>query len=345
MGPPGSEIKQKVLTMSRNLDAVVVSMGDLLLKEVVKKSSIGQEIEEYIRNFQYVPDSIVVQVLLNYINGLKSDKDIIVEGFPKTIYQAKFLVSHNIIPDSLVFINLEEDSIRSNLREKFKKMERDFGSEEEDLEERTTNYLQTYFFHLKQCRETYKEIFLEYEYKSSTFIEELSSLIRYKKHSGYQSTLKFLMSGTNCGAKEEFIEKFRACYGIKVIRMESVLSSEIKKNNNISQEILHFIETKKRFPTQLLFDLVIQAINKMDVQINGFLLDLTGFGEDMFRLFSEKATEFNFVIQFDDGFEPLESEEHRLEHLFLEKGKGSELCTGKEFGVLKERAQRFIKID
>lgn len=47
------------LKLSEHFDAVMISVGDLLKKEMVKKTEMGQEIEEYLRNCTYVPDSIV----------------------------------------------------------------------------------------------------------------------------------------------------------------------------------------------------------------------------------------------------------------------------------------------
>ena len=72
--------------LGEHFDAVMISVGDLLKKEMVKKTVIGQEIEDYIKNFLYVPDSIVSKVLIKYINGFKDDKNLIIEGYPKTIY-------------------------------------------------------------------------------------------------------------------------------------------------------------------------------------------------------------------------------------------------------------------
>lgn len=67
VGPPGSKVKEVALRLSQHFKATMISVGDLLKKEVVKKTDLGQQIEEYINNFLYVPDSIVVEVVIKYI--------------------------------------------------------------------------------------------------------------------------------------------------------------------------------------------------------------------------------------------------------------------------------------
>ena len=57
-----------------------------MTKEVNKKTEIGEKIDEYIKNMLYVPDEMVMTVLQNHLNSLDREKDVIVEGFPKTPY-------------------------------------------------------------------------------------------------------------------------------------------------------------------------------------------------------------------------------------------------------------------
>ena len=57
-----------------------------MTKEVNKKTEIGEKIDEYIKNMLYVPDEIVMTILQNHLNTLDREKDVIIEGFPKTSY-------------------------------------------------------------------------------------------------------------------------------------------------------------------------------------------------------------------------------------------------------------------
>jgi hypothetical protein len=69
VGPPGSNVRELTLHLSDHFETVVVSVGDLLKKEVSKKTEIGQKMKEYINNLLYVPDDLVIDVPLFSIYG------------------------------------------------------------------------------------------------------------------------------------------------------------------------------------------------------------------------------------------------------------------------------------
>ena len=93
-----------------------MSIGDLLKKEVVKKTDLGRQIEEFIIQKIYVPDSFVIELLQKYISGIESDKHVFVEGFPKTIFQTKYLIGSGIIPDSIIFLKYSDQKVHQNIQ-------------------------------------------------------------------------------------------------------------------------------------------------------------------------------------------------------------------------------------
>lgn len=109
-------MRELTLQLSDHFEAVVVSVGDLLKKEVSKKTEIGHRIDEYIRNMLYAPDSLVVQVLRDHIAGLDKTKNIIIEGFPKTLYQSMAILQEKILPDLLLVVNYSEDQCNTFLK-------------------------------------------------------------------------------------------------------------------------------------------------------------------------------------------------------------------------------------
>ncbi len=86
----------------------------------MKKTELGSQIEQFISEYLYVPDSVVVEILKKYIQGLDSSNHIFIEGFPKTVFQAKYLISEGIIPDAIIFLNYPEEASLSNLRLSYK---------------------------------------------------------------------------------------------------------------------------------------------------------------------------------------------------------------------------------
>ena len=88
------------------------SVGDLLIKEISKKTDLGKTIEEYYRQLKYVPDEIVVELVKKHLATLeKEKKSYILEGFPKTRVQGLALQRVGIIPDTFLLLNLPEEEI------------------------------------------------------------------------------------------------------------------------------------------------------------------------------------------------------------------------------------------
>lgn len=58
MGPPGCRKKEKALTLGEEFGYVTVSVGDLLDREVSKKSEVGKKIADARERFDYgtIPD-------------------------------------------------------------------------------------------------------------------------------------------------------------------------------------------------------------------------------------------------------------------------------------------------
>ena len=53
MGPPGSSRKETALALGEYFNWTCISVGDLLKKEVQKKSELGKEISESYKNATY----------------------------------------------------------------------------------------------------------------------------------------------------------------------------------------------------------------------------------------------------------------------------------------------------
>jgi adenylate kinase len=146
VGPPGSNVRELTLQLSTHFQTDVVLVGDLLKKEISKKTEIGEKIDEYIKNMLYVPDEIVFSVLKAHMDSVKRESNIIVEGFPKTPYQSMALIRAGIIPDLFVLVNHTEEKCKEYARSKFNESDNEFWAEvsETDRSERSLEYLSQY---------------------------------------------------------------------------------------------------------------------------------------------------------------------------------------------------------
>jgi adenylate kinase len=67
VGPPGSKRKEIALSLAEYLsdddNFVCISVGDLLTKEISKKSEFGKQIVESRKTYSYVKDEIVIDLV------------------------------------------------------------------------------------------------------------------------------------------------------------------------------------------------------------------------------------------------------------------------------------------
>ena len=92
VGPPGSNRKVTALALEEHFSWHCISVGDLLKKEIAKKSEFGKTIAECQKHYRYVPDEIVIDLVKTAVlQHEKENKSWIVEGFPRTKVQAMSL--------------------------------------------------------------------------------------------------------------------------------------------------------------------------------------------------------------------------------------------------------------
>lgn len=71
MGPPGSQWKEHALSLSDHFKYESVSVGDLLNKEISKKSDLGKLIHDHKKKYEYVPDSIATELVMKFTEKMK----------------------------------------------------------------------------------------------------------------------------------------------------------------------------------------------------------------------------------------------------------------------------------
>lgn len=108
LGPPaaGKGILCKKLSKESHLPHI--STGDLLRSEQAKENSpLSIELAEYMKEGQLVPDHMIIKVLLSRIQEQDCQNGFILDGFPRTIEQAKMLDQALDAKNDLVVVNLK----------------------------------------------------------------------------------------------------------------------------------------------------------------------------------------------------------------------------------------------
>ena len=113
LGAPGSGKGTQASLLSKNLNIESIATGDLLRKEVEKKSKIGIIAKEQMESGALVSDSVVVDIIREKIVTKSCENGFILDGFPRNINQAlkleEMLDNCNKIIDKVFNFEVEEE--------------------------------------------------------------------------------------------------------------------------------------------------------------------------------------------------------------------------------------------
>jgi adenylate kinase len=108
-GPPGSGKGTYASIMEKRLGIPHISTGDLVREEIRNRTTLGKMIEKYSSSGTLVPDEIITEILKRRLAPQVS-KGFILEGYPRTVSQAKELEKITKI-DVVVNLNVPDSVI------------------------------------------------------------------------------------------------------------------------------------------------------------------------------------------------------------------------------------------
>lgn len=90
-GPPGSGKGTQSNKIAERYKLRHISTGDIFRKEISDKTTLGAQAEKFVKNGQLVPDELVVDIVMNFLDRNQDERGFIFDGFPRTIRQAEKL--------------------------------------------------------------------------------------------------------------------------------------------------------------------------------------------------------------------------------------------------------------
>lgn len=106
-GPPGSGKGTYSQRLETKIGIKKISTGDFFRAEVKNQTPLGKKIISYLNKGQLVPDEVVIDVIKKILEKVGKD-NFILDGFPRTIPQAKFLIDYIKI-DALINILVHDE--------------------------------------------------------------------------------------------------------------------------------------------------------------------------------------------------------------------------------------------
>ena len=103
-GPPGAGKGTQAKFIVNKYGLYQLSTGDLLRKEIKNKTELGSKITKLMNNGELVSDEIVSNLIVKFISNDVYKNNIIFDGYPRTLAQAKNL--DNLIKKNKQKINI-----------------------------------------------------------------------------------------------------------------------------------------------------------------------------------------------------------------------------------------------
>lgn len=115
LGAPGTGKGTVGQMLSKELDIVHISSGEIFRSYLKKHGSIAKKIESYITQGKLVPDELAIELIEKRLKEPDVEKGVILDGFPRTLAQAEelkqLLKSQNKKVDIAVNLSLPDEEI------------------------------------------------------------------------------------------------------------------------------------------------------------------------------------------------------------------------------------------
>jgi adenylate kinase len=121
-GPPGSGKGTYASRLQSRLGVHVIAMGDIFREILKEDTTLGRKVKGYVEKGLLVPDDIVIDVLKQHLSQVPEQAGFILDGYPRTIEQAKALqkiddidvVLLQMVPDWIIVERLSSRRICRN---------------------------------------------------------------------------------------------------------------------------------------------------------------------------------------------------------------------------------------
>jgi adenylate kinase len=90
-GAPGAGKGTYASRLNTKLGVEVIATGDIFRELLKENSPLGKKVKSYVEKGSLVPDEIAGEVLKQRLDKIPSGKGFILDGFPRTLEQAKIL--------------------------------------------------------------------------------------------------------------------------------------------------------------------------------------------------------------------------------------------------------------
>jgi adenylate kinase len=114
LGPPGAGKGTIASALKEKLSIPHISTGDLFRSAIKNETELGKKVKEILASGNLVPDSVTIDMVKERLTDDDTKKGYILDGFPRTIFQADELQKMAKI-DHVINFDLDTESVVKRL--------------------------------------------------------------------------------------------------------------------------------------------------------------------------------------------------------------------------------------
>jgi len=111
LGAPASGKGTQGEIAAKKLSVPLISTGAMLRREIADKSELGVKSAAYIEKGDLVPDDLVLEMVAKRLKESDCENGFLLDGFPRTLGQAKALDEMGVGLDKIISLEVSEDEI------------------------------------------------------------------------------------------------------------------------------------------------------------------------------------------------------------------------------------------
>jgi len=112
LGPPGAGKGTQAKILSKKLNIPAISTGDIFRENIKDQTELGKKAVEYTSKGLLVPDSVTNSMVEQRLMKMDCANGFILDGYPRTINQAKFLDEIETIDKVVNFVLTDDEVVR-----------------------------------------------------------------------------------------------------------------------------------------------------------------------------------------------------------------------------------------
>ena len=118
-GPPGSGKGTQSVKLAEKFNLLHLSTGDMLRAEIAAGTELGKKMSTIMSKGELVPDSVVIEMIANKIDGSKGIAGFLFDGFPRTVAQTvaleEMINTRGMKIDCMLALDVEHDELVKRL--------------------------------------------------------------------------------------------------------------------------------------------------------------------------------------------------------------------------------------